>query len=188
MTVRVEATAAMNRSAGLSLALFFCLFWMPVWGDDSFPVNRLVMHDVPRPGPDLVFVDENGNTQSLADFRGKVLLVNVWATWCQPCVREMPALAGLQAALDPSRFRVLPISIDRLGAEAASRFYKEHGIHGLPVLAGKGIAVFKAIDERRLPVSLLIDVAGREVGRYVGAAEWNGPEYLAAIRRVMGPS
>jgi thiol-disulfide isomerase/thioredoxin len=146
---------------------------------------ELSVFDQPRPVADLRFGDEQGHDLTLADFRGRVVLLNVWATWCVPCREEMPTLDRLQARLGGKDFLVMALSIDRKGVEAVRDFYKEVGVEKLAIYvdpSGKGAHVL-AIPG--VPTTLLIDREGREIARKMGAAEWDGPEMVSLVERAM---
>lgn len=139
--------------------------------------------DPPKALPDVRFVDGEGAQRSLVDFRGKIVLLNVWATWCIPCRKELPALDRLQGALGGADFQVVALSIDRKGMDVVRKFYDETGIKHLAVQldsSGKAVRDLGAVG---LPTTLLIDRAGREIGRLVGPAEWDTPETIAFVRR-----
>ncbi len=136
----------------------------------------------PRPAPEISFSDGSGNTLSLASFRGEVVLVNFWATWCAPCLREMPALDRLQARLGGDGLRVATISIDRGGLDEVAPYFAEHGLRNLPTYldpSGQAPLAFGAFG---LPSSALIDRSGRLVGTYQGMAEWDGDDAVELMR------
>jgi thiol-disulfide isomerase/thioredoxin len=135
--------------------------------------------------PSLEFADGEGHPHTLADFRGKVVLLNVWATWCLPCRKEMPTLDRLQAALGGDDFEVVPLSIDRGGAERVKKFYAEIVIQHLPIYVDSSRTANSALDAIGLPVTLLIDRQGRELGRMSGAAEWDAPEMIAFLKSII---
>jgi thiol-disulfide isomerase/thioredoxin len=133
--------------------------------------------------PEIRFQDEEGRDLTLNNFRGRAVLLNVWATWCVPCRKEMPALDRLQAKLGGDEFLVIPMSIDREGVAAVKRFYQELGLEKLGIYvdpSGKGSRVL-AIPG--VPTTLLVDRQGREVARKMGPAEWDAPEMVALIER-----
>jgi thiol-disulfide isomerase/thioredoxin len=132
--------------------------------------------------PELSFVDGEGKERSLSEFRGKLVLLNLWATWCAPCVREMPSLERLQAKLGGDRFTVLALSQDRGGLFQVRQFYEAQKLKGLDIFVDKTMASARAIKAPGLPTTLLIDAEGREIGRLVGAAEWDAPEAIDFIQ------
>ena len=149
----------------------------------NFTLNREA-----KPTASAAFADADGGAASLADFRGKVVLVNVWATWCAPCVREMPTLDRLEAALGGEDFAVVAVAVDRQGLPAVVRFYDTHGIADLPPFVDPSYTVPRALGVVGLPTTVLLDRAGREIGRLVGGAEWDSPEAIALIRHVIEAS
>jgi thiol-disulfide isomerase/thioredoxin len=137
--------------------------------------------EAPRPLAPLDFVDGDGAATTLSDFHGRIVLLNVWATWCVPCRKEMPALDRLQAKLGGTDFTVIPLSIDHRGREAVMRFHRELGLSSLGIYIDKSANATYGINAVGLPVTLLIDRQGRELGRVIGAAEWDGSEMLSLI-------
>jgi thiol-disulfide isomerase/thioredoxin len=108
----------------------------------------------------------------------------MWATWCVPCVAEMPSLEALSKALAPQDIAVLPLSSDRGGAEKVASWYQEHGITGLPVLMDPKGALARAFEARGLPTTVIINTAGLVVARLEGAADWASPEAQTMIKRL----
>jgi len=146
---------------------------------------KFSVYDEPRVLAEIHFSDEQGQDLTLADFRGRVVLLNVWATWCVPCRKEMPALDRLQAKLGGDDFVVIPLSIDRKGVEAVKSFYREVGVEKLAMYldpSGKGS---RGLAVPGVPTTLLIDRDGREIARKMGAAEWDGAEIVALVERVI---
>jgi thiol-disulfide isomerase/thioredoxin len=140
--------------------------------------------DPPGPAPPLAFSERGGTSRQLADFRGQWLLVNLWATWCAPCVREMPSLDRLQAQLG-GRLHVLAISEDRKGAEVVDPFLTNLELKALTIYLDPAAHAPQAFKIRGLPTSFLIDPDGALRGRLEGAAEWDSPKMLALIERYL---
>jgi thiol-disulfide isomerase/thioredoxin len=147
--------------------------------------GRLV-ETTPRPLPDLTFTDAEGRPHRLADFAGKGLVINFWATWCPPCVAEMPALDRAQAALAEEGVVVLALSSDRGGRTQVEPFYQRLGLRHLGIWLDPRGAAQREAGVRGLPTTVIVDREGRERARLEGAAEWDTPEMLAAIRRLAG--
>ena len=131
------------------------------------------------------FQDASGTEKTLADWRGKVVLVNLWATWCAPCRKEMPALDRLQKELGSSKFEVVAISIDRTGLAGARKFLDETGVKNLALYADPTTKLSSVLRAVGLPVTVLIDAEGREIGRLVGPAEWDSEDAKRLIRAAM---
>lgn len=140
----------------------------------------------PRALPALALTDLSGKPVTVADLAGKTVLLNLWATWCVPCVKEMPALDRLQKAMGGPAFQVVALSLDRGGAEQVRPFLDKLGLAGLPVLLDTGSASMSALSVRGLPTTLILDPQGRETARFEGAAEWDAPAMVAELKRRMG--
>jgi thiol-disulfide isomerase/thioredoxin len=145
-------------------------------------MDRFKRAETPRMLPDVAFQDADDKPLRLADFRGKALLINFWATWCTPCVKEMPALDRLQVMLPRDKFLVLPLSIDGPTRSKVAPFYKEKKLTHLGIYFDKGRKAMQALDVSLLPTSILVDPAGREIGRLEGDADWDLPEGLALMK------
>jgi thiol-disulfide isomerase/thioredoxin len=131
------------------------------------------------------FVDLKGEELDLGRYKGKVVLVNFWATWCAPCVREMPSLDRLQAALGGEGLVVLPLSLDGPTRPRVEPFYKTQNLVNLPILFDEKNVTFGRFGVSVLPTSILIGRDGKEVGRLEGPAEWDAPEALALLRHYL---
>ena len=142
----------------------------------------------PKPVAKVDFVDGQGRSRTLADFTGKVVLLNVWATWCGPCREEMPTLDRLQAQLGGPDFQVLALSVDHAGAQVVRDFYREIGIQHLELYIDDSARANRILNAFGLPVTLLLDRQGRELGRKLGAAEWDSPELIEYLREVIASS
>lgn len=130
--------------------------------------------------PAITFADATGAARTLEDYRGKGVVLNIWATWCGPCVTEMPSLVALSRAADG--FVVLPLSIDHGGAAVVGPWLQRHGAAALPVLIDDKQAAMTALGVRGVPTTFVIDRAGNFRGRLEGGADWSTPE----ARRVVG--
>jgi thiol-disulfide isomerase/thioredoxin len=140
------------------------------------------VHESPRPLSEIQFENAQGEAMSLADFRGKVVLLNIWATWCAPCRREMPTLERLQAELGGPDFEVVALSIDRKGLPVVKEFYEELGLRELGMYVDASGKAPRELSALGVPTTLLIDREGNELGRLAGPAEWDSPEMVAFIR------
>ena len=138
--------------------------------------------DPPLPAPADSFKDANGDQLALADFHGKLVLLNVWATWCGPCRQEMPSLDRLEAKLSGEGLVVLPISIDRGGGPVVAMYYYQQGIDHLGIYLDPDHGIQERLKVSALPTSYLIDQEGRLVGTLEGSTQWDSPEAFALIR------
>lgn len=154
-------------------------------GTSSEAAADLTLLETPKTLPELRFVNQQGQSVSLADFRGKVVLLNIWATWCLPCREEMPTLERLQEELGGNEFEVIVLSIDQGGAAAVESFYQEIGIHRLGVYVDTSGKVARDLNIIGLPTTLLIDREGWERARLIGPAVWDSPEIVNVIKSVV---
>jgi thiol-disulfide isomerase/thioredoxin len=136
--------------------------------------------------PDLNFKGAQGNGLKLSQWKGRVVLVNLWATWCAPCRKEMPTLADLQKQLGSKDFEVIAMSVDRKGIEASSAYLKETGADALGLYVDETTKSLGDLQGLGLPLSILVDRKGREIGRLLGPAEWNSAEAMALVKAAIG--
>jgi thiol-disulfide isomerase/thioredoxin len=135
----------------------------------------------PAPMPEFTFVDGQGNKRTLGDWKGKVVLVNFWATWCPPCRREMPSLDRLQARLGGKDFEVVAINLDRSGLETPRNFLTTKGFSHLNVYQDKAGRFFSTMHETSLPLTLVLNREGQIIARLSGPVEWDDTEAEAII-------
>jgi thiol-disulfide isomerase/thioredoxin len=139
-------------------------------------MSEFNLHKAPEPVPEADFFDADNHKLDLSAFRGKLVLVNLWATWCAPCVHEMPSLDRLASQRQNTDFAVVTISQDRQGEKAVDGFFTKNGIKALPRYVDPQSDVSRALNVRGLPTTLLMDRDGNELGRFEGVAEWDGPD------------
>ncbi len=136
-------------------------------------LEKFEHHDPPRPLPEMVFTGPEGQPLTLESFEGKVVLLNIWATWCAPCRHEMPSLDRLQQQLGSDQFEVVALSVDRSGLAGVKRFFKETGATDLKAYVDPTTKLLKPLKVEGMPTTLLLDRKGREIGRLTGPAEWD---------------
>jgi thiol-disulfide isomerase/thioredoxin len=179
-------------SAGLAAAAvggnFFALSGAHAQADDGIPpAADAIQRLVPKPAPNLKFTDAAGRKLTLADFRGQGLVVNIWATWCPPCVAEFPTLAAIAPTLAASKILFLPISVDYEGLKAVQPFYRAHAIRNIPILLDPDGAITDQLGNQGIPNTLIIDPKFRLVGQTLGIANWNNPQTIRLLQRLAGP-
>ena len=135
----------------------------------------------PLPAPAVSFVDLTGNTVNLSEFTGKIVLVNLWATWCEPCLREMPSLARMQLRLG-DKITVVAVSEDRGGSKTVEPFIDKLELKSIKTYLDPKSTAERAFKVQGLPTSFLIDRQGRILGRVEGAAEWDSRELLDILK------
>lgn len=156
------------------------------WRDATVDRNvaGIAIHRTAREMPPLRFLSGTGAALDLVAFRGRTVLLNIWATWCGPCREEMPTLDRLQALLGGPQFEVLALSIDAGGMAAVKPFFDKTGIRHLrPYI--DGFRETGAIVGTGVPLTLLINPQGREVGRKLGEARWDDPAIVELIRHYL---
>jgi len=155
-------------------------------------VAALTMATTPLQLPDLAFEDADGKPKKLSDWRGKTVLVNLWATWCVPCRKEMPALDGLQARLSGPNFEVVAINIDTRDPEKPKNFLKDAKLTRLGYFNDTNAKVFqdlKAIGRALgMPTSVLVDSRGCEIATIAGPAEWDSDDAVKLIKAAISPA
>src|SRR5258708_38071340 len=149
------------------------------------PLKSFVMHDAPQPVATVAFDDAQGRSRTLADFKGKVVLLNIWATWCIPCRKEMPALDRLQGSLGGPDFEVGVVSIDRGGRDIVAKFYAETGIRNLALHIDASGQAMRTRGAVGLPTTVIINRGSNEIGRVIGPLEWDGPEIAELLRHII---
>ena len=142
----------------------------------------------PQSVSELQFVNEDDRALTLADFHGKTVLLNIWATWCVPCREEMPALDRLQTELGGPAFEVLALSIDRQGVPEVKKFYEEYDLEALQIYVDASGKAARDLGVVGIPTTLLIDHNGNEIGRMVGPVEWDAPDLLSFFRNQLAVS
>ena len=168
------------------MAMFPILVLQTALADKGPPrtgwMEQFTVIDNPLPAPRVPLLNGAGSQVFLSDFKGKVVLVNFWATWCAPCVREMPGIDKLQAKLGGKDFTVVAVNEDRGGVARAKPFLEKLGTTNLAIYVDSKMAMMRAFKVRGLPSSFLLDREGRIVGKLEGIAEWDTPEVEDLIR------
>ncbi len=141
----------------------------------------------PTPVPETTFTDPEGGTHSLADYKGKVVLLNFWATWCAPCREEMPSLDALQAELGGDDFQVVAIAAGHNPPAAIQKFLTEADIANLPVRLDPRQGLAREMGVMGMPVTVLIDRDGNEIARLIGGADWASEASKTLIRQATAP-
>jgi thiol-disulfide isomerase/thioredoxin len=186
MRIRTMARLGAGTAAGIIAVLIALRAAAPPHADGSPPAAANISDSAPfialptpRPVAPLNFANGEDAPMTLADFHGRIVLLNLWATWCVPCRKEMPALDRLQAKLGGPGFTVVPVSIDYRGRDVVARFYRELGLTSLGIYVDRSANATFAVNAMGMPTTLLIDAQGRELGRVVGPTEWDGAMMLS---------
>ena len=148
-------------------------------------LGEFIPSSPPVPAPTISLVDLAGNTVSLSEFAGRFVLINFWATWCEPCLREMPSLERMQSRLG-DKITVVAISEDRGGSKTVEPFINKLGLKSFKTYLDPKSDAGRAFKVVGLPTSFLIDREGRVLGRIEGAAEWDSPKLLGVLKSFLG--
>lgn len=160
-----EGAPASDQGAGGTLA-----------GLNKGAMAPLLVRPKPLDLPPIEFADGTGAAKSLADFKGKVVLLNIWASWCVPCREEMPALDKLETELGGKDFAVVAVNIDKGGPDKARGFLAETGATHLGLYTDPTSKLFAVLKTVGMPTTLVLDRDGKEIGRLIGPGDWSSPE------------
>jgi thiol-disulfide isomerase/thioredoxin len=141
-----------------------------------------MLWDAPVDVPEAVLLDATDGEHALADYKGKWVVLNFWATWCAPCRREMPSLERLQAAMPD--IAVVPVATGRNAVEGIQRFFDEAGVTTLPILRDPTSDLAHAMGIMGLPVTVILNPDGQEVARLIGDAEWDSDSAKAVLKEL----
>ncbi len=179
---KYAALAVLAATAGMVAA--FLLFGSPgIMSRPASPeagLGKFIYHAEPQPIADIAFTDAEGRARLLSEWRGHMVLLNLWATWCAPCKVEMPSLDRLQAKLG-ERFAVLALSTDRSGPKAPAAFFANQHIAHLKLYNDSTGEANVSMNAAGLPLTAVLNENGQEIARLLGPAEWDSPEILAEI-------
>ena len=145
-------------------------------------MKKLMLWDAPVDVPEAVLLDATDGEHALADYKGKWVVLNFWATWCAPCRREMPSLERLQAAMP--EIAVVPVATGRNAVEGIQRFFDEAGVTTLPILRDPTSDLAHAMGIMGLPVTVILNPDGQEVARLIGDAEWDSDSAKAVLKEL----
>ncbi len=156
----------------VSLIVTIALIVVSLVQDDS-SLESVKMSSIGEgiPAPDFTFPGLDGKNTSLSDYKGKVVLVNIWATWCPPCVEEMPSMQKLYNEFNGKNFEILAVSIDAAGVDAVAPFMKKHKLSFPALMDPKG-TIKSMYRVTGIPESFIIDKQGILVGKIIGPRDW----------------
>ena len=180
--------------AGCVAATAAVLYGIGVWNVHAGPTppavpNRVQLTPSQPQAPDIGFVDQAGRKLTLNEFKGRYTLINLWATWCGPCINELPELARLQQSLPKSRFTVAPVDVlEKIDPAQLREFLDMHSAGGLPVYVDADRRTQQGFVANELPLTVLIDGSGHEVARAVGGQHWADPASVAWIKTLSQPA
>jgi thiol-disulfide isomerase/thioredoxin len=149
-------------------------------------MKKLALHAEPIPAATAPFTAEDGSEMMLSEYHGKYVLLNLWATWCAPCRKEMPMLSELQAELGGDAFEVVTIATGRNAPPAMKKFFEEIGVNNLPLHRDSKQKVAREMGVFGLPVTIILDPDGNEIARMTGDADWSSDNAKAMLTLLIG--
>ena len=150
-------------------------------------LDKVELSPNPTPAPEVSFADAAGKPVALADFKGRAVLLNLWATWCAPCVAELPELARAKEGLPEDKIAVVAVALERTDAEKIGAFLKKHNSSALGVYIDAPLDLMRALKTQSLPYTVLIDAEGRVVATASGPQDWGDPEAVAYLNTLLAP-
>ena len=150
-------------------------------------MRKLIFHSAPLETTDAVFTSETGEEMTLADFEGKLIVLNFWATWCAPCRHEMPHLSALQSQMGGDDFEVVTVATGRNPIAGMQRFFEEIEVENLPLHTDARQELSRNLGVLGLPATLIIGPDGKEIARMMGDADWSDQNAIAILEALMTP-
>jgi thiol-disulfide isomerase/thioredoxin len=147
-------------------------------------LDKLQLTEGTPAAPAVTFYDADGKAMSLNDFHGRYVLVNLWATWCGPCINELPSLVRLQAELPQDKITVLPLDLEKHDSQKVKEFLERTKIEGLPIYIDRDFSAMRGFAANELPLTILIDAEGKEVARAAGEQKWDHADSVAYLKAV----
>jgi thiol-disulfide isomerase/thioredoxin len=169
----------------LALCLGFGAAFPAAAGSTPPKMGDFSPFDPPLPTPNEAFEDQLGDKVHMADFKGQVVVLNFWASWCGPCVAEMPTLDALQADLADAGLKVVAVSLDRDGIKKAAPFFRRTGVKNLKLYTDRTSDLFQELEGAALPTTYLIDRDGKVVEVYVGATDWSSDRVKQQLKKYL---
>ena len=171
-------------AAGAALLLLAVLYWMRPATVHEMPasLSPLKLTEPAKPAPAVAFTGPDGRLHDVRDFRGKLVVLNLWAPWCGPCVKELPSLAALQARVGPDKLVVVPVDVGRDSPADAQAFLRSHGAGALTTYTDPNASLLRAFGGYGLPMTAVVDAKGQEIARAEGAPEWSHPDSIEYLR------
>ena len=146
-------------------------------------IKNLALSKNPKIYEEIVFKDSSGEDVSLDDFKGKLLILNFWATWCAPCREEMPSLDSLQSNSNFDNLKIFPINIGQENLSKSDSFFKEIGVQDLDIYFDAPITLAKKLSLRGVPTTILFNKKGEEFGRIMGSIDFNDPDFTDWLKQ-----
>ena len=158
--------------------IIFTFLITNVSANDLSSFKNIVIHKVPKTYDNVIFLDKNDKKININDFKGHLLILNFWATWCEPCKEEMPSLNNLQINPKLDRLKIFTINIGKENKEKVDKFFLDLNIQNFEPYFDPPITLAKKFSLRGVPTSILIDKNGKEFARIIGSIDFDNPEFI----------
>ena len=162
--------------------IIFIFLVSSAFAEEDLGIKNIVIHKDLKKYDSLVFLDHKKNQLDLKDFKGKLILLNFWATWCAPCEKEMPSLDKLQINKDLDNLKIFPINVGNDTAEKSKKFYEKLKIKNLKFYFDNPVTLAKKMSLRGVPTSILLDKEGNEFARIIGSIDFEDKKFIEWLR------
>ena len=162
--------------------IIFIFLITNVLAEDVLSIKNIVIHKVPKTYDNVIILDKKDQKISIKDFKGKLLILNFWATWCEPCKEEMPSLDNLQAKLGLSKLKIFAINVGREDRNKVNKFFIDLNIKNLEIYYDSPSTLAKMFSLRGIPTSILINKDGQEFARVIGSIDFENKEFINWIK------
>ena len=166
----------------MKFLIIFLIFISNAMAKEIPNIKNIVINKEPKTYDSITFLDSNGNTIKLNDYKGNLVLLNFWATWCTPCKEEMPSLDSLKINKNLDNLKIFPINIGKEKFEKSKRFFDELNIKNLSIYFDNPITLAKKLSLRGLPTTILINKEGKEFGRIIGSIDFTDDQFIKWIK------
>ena len=158
--------------------IFFNIFLPIAQANEGVPLNNIIQHESPKLISSIVFEDFLGNELNLKDYRGKLMIVNFWATWCAPCKKEMPSLDKLSVNKDFKNLMIFAVNMEQPNIKKSKKFFSDLNIHNLKIFFDKNLNFVKEFKLRGVPTTVLINKKGEEFARIIGSVDFQDKKFI----------
>ena len=158
--------------------IIFSFLITNVSANDLSSFKNIVIHKVPKTYDNVIFLDKKDKKINISDFKGNLLILNFWATWCEPCKEEMPSLNNLQINTKLDRLKIFTINIGKENIEKVNKFFLDLNIQNFEPYFDPPVTLAKKFSLRGVPTSILIDKNGKEFARIIGSIDFNNPAFV----------
>ena len=162
------------------IILIFCfsIFSSISQTDEDIPLNNIAINEIPKPISSIIFEDFSGNKVNLKDYKGKLLIINFWATWCAPCKKEMPSLDNLYQNSNFKNLQIFAVNMEQPNMVKTKKFFKELNIKKLSIYFDKNLNFVKEFKLRGVPTTIIINKKGEEFARIIGEVDFLDKKFL----------